>query len=179
MTKALRMKTRDAAFGFRMGAGFPGDVNRTHPANIEPAMADVEIPPTAFGQGLIVAADGQALRPMVTGDAAQALYGVSVRPFPYQQSSATNFGATAFGAATPPPGVIDALRSGYIMTSIPVGQAPIKGGPVYVWVAASAGAHVMGGFEAVASGANTVLISNAQFNGAPDSSGNVELMFNI
>lgn len=177
--KTIRMKTRDAAFGFRMGAGFPGDVNRTHPANIEPAMADTVIPPTAFGQGLIVAADGKSLRPMVTGDAAQALYGVSVRPFPFQQSSATNFGSIAFGAATPPPGVIDALRSGYIMTSIPTGQTPIKGGAVYMRVAATSGAHIMGGFEAVSDGGNTVLISNAQFNGAPDSSGNVELMHNI
>ena len=177
--KSIRMKTRDAAFGFRMGAGFPGDVNRTHPANIEPAMANVAIPLVAFGQALIVAADGISLRPMVTGDAAQAAYGVAVRPYPYQQSTGVNFGAAAFGAATPPPGVVDALRTGYIMTSIPAGQAPVKGSPVYVWVAASTGAHIMGGFEFTASGGNTVLISNAKFNGAPDASGNVELTIGI
>ena len=35
-----RQKTRDVAFTFRMGAGFAGDVNRTHPASIEPVMIE-------------------------------------------------------------------------------------------------------------------------------------------
>jgi hypothetical protein len=34
-----RARTLDAAITYRMGAGYPGDVNRAHPASIIPAPA--------------------------------------------------------------------------------------------------------------------------------------------
>lgn len=176
-----RMKTHDAAFQFRMGAGFPGDVNRTHPASIEPALIDASAPPTAYGQAVLVDATTQGVRPFAAGDTAVTVaYGVTVRPYPTQQSSGSNFGAASFGAATPPAsGVTDVLRLGYIMGTVPVGQAPVKGGAVYVWCAASSGAHVQGGFEASATGGSTAALANATFNGSPDANGNVEIVFNI
>ena len=50
--------TKDAfdpmAFQFRMGAGFFGDVNRTHPFTVEPGLMDPTNPPTAYGQAVVV-----------------------------------------------------------------------------------------------------------------------------
>jgi hypothetical protein len=177
MTK-IRMKARDVAFQFRMGAGFPGDVNRTHPASIEPCLIDASAPPTAYGQPVLVDPTTQGVRPFTVGDTATAAYGVTVRPYPIQQASASNFGAAAIGAAVPlTSGVMDVLRAGYIMSTV-VGST-VKNGAVYVWVAASTGVHIQGGFEASASAGNTVALTNCTFNGSPDANGNVEIAFNI
>ena len=178
-----RMKTRDVAFQFRMGAGFPGDVNRSHPASIEPTLIDASAPPTLYGQPVLVDATTQGVRPFAAGDQSNTVaagYGITVRPYPLQQSSATNFGAASIGAATPPAnGVIDTLRAGYIMSYLAAGGSPVKGGAVYVWAAASTGNHVLGGIEAAYSAGNTTQLLNATFNGSPDASGNVEIAFNI
>lgn len=179
-TTKVRSKTRDVAFQYRMGAGFPGDVNRTHPADILAELIDAAAPPTAYGQAVLLGASNAGVRPFTTGDGAQAAYGVTVRPYPFQQSAAANFGAATIGAATPPvTGVIDVLRRGYIMVTLPSGGTPVKGGGVYVRVAAAATTHTPGDFEAAADGANNVLLSNAIFNGSPDANGNVEIAFNI
>ncbi len=177
-----RRKTRDAAFTYRMGAGFPGDVNRTHPASIEPCLIDASAPPTAFGQPVVVDATTQGVRPLAAGDAAlDAIYGVTVRPYPFQADAGTNYGAASFGAAAPPAsGVIDVLRAGYIMMKANVGSAPVKGGRVFIWVAATAGNHIQGQLESAASAGNTIeLDEKTYFNGTPDADGVVEVGFNI
>lgn len=186
MKKSLRitrMKVRDVAFAFRMGAGFPGEVNRTHPVTIEPCLISAASPPTAFGQAVLLAAANAGVRPLVAGDVnVTSTFGVTVRPYPYQQSSGTDFGTANLGAGTPPTtGVTDVLRSGYIMVKIPAGQTPAKGDPVYVWTAASTGVHVQGGFEAVVDhGTNTTpALTGVTFNGPPDAQGNVEICFNV
>lgn len=179
----IRMKTKDAAFQFRMGAGFAGDINRTHPASVEPTLIDASAPPTAYGQPVLVDATTQGVRPFAAADQSDTVaagYGITVRPYPSQQSSASNFGAAALGAATPPvSGIMDVLRAGYIMANLPAGGAPVKGGAVYVWAAASTGSHVLGGIEAAYSAGNTTQLLNATFNGSPDANGNVEIAFNI
>ena len=185
--KKTRMKTRDVAFQFRMGAGFPGDVNRTHPATIEPCLIDANAPPTLFGQAVLVDATTQGVRPLVAGDSGVTVtYGITVRPYPFQQAStgsaaSGNFGAAAIGASGPPAsGIIDVLRAGYIMATVPSTQTSVKGGAVYIWTAANSGAHIQGGFEAVFSAGNTTaLLPGVTFNGSPDASGNVEIAFNI
>ncbi len=177
----IRMKTKDAAFGFRMGAGFPGDVNRSHPMSIEPALIDASAPPLFYGQPVLVDATTQGVRPYVAGDQSNTVasgYGMTVRPYPFQQTSGGM--SAAFGAATPPvTGIMDVLRSGYIMINLPAGGAPVKGGAVYIWAAASTGAHVQGTIEAAYSAGNTTQLLNATFNGSPDANGNVEVAFNI
>lgn len=173
------------AFPFRMGAGFPGDVNRGHPASIEPTLIDASAPPTSYGQAVLVDSTTEGVRPFAAGDTAiTVIWGVTVRPFPMQASTGTAYGGAAFGAATPPPsGAIDVLRSGYIMgTALPAGaSAVVKGGAVFVWCAASTGAHVQGGFESSASGGNTAAldVTRYQFNGPADANGNVEICCNI
>ena len=84
----MRFKTRDAAFKYRMGAGYPGDVTRTHPVDIFPELADATTPPDLAGQGVILDATSHRVRKLivatdgVTGSI--ALYGITVRTFPFQ-----------------------------------------------------------------------------------------------
>ena len=181
--KMIRCKTNDVAIQYRMNAGNPGDVNRTHPATIEPTLIDPSAPPTAYGQPVLVDATTQGVRPLSTGDSAiTKVYGVTVRPYPFQQSSGTNYGAAVLGSATPPAtGVMDVLRSGYIIGSVPAGSTAVKGGAVFVWIAATSGSHIQGGFETAASGGNTIALdtNTYTFNGAPDAAGNVEICVNI
>lgn len=170
-----RFKTRDVAFGYRMGAGFPGDVNRKHPASIEPCLVYATQPPKLFGGAVLASGSNNAVRQPQAGDTSvTTIYGVLVRPYPYQPDAASAYGAVDIGAAVPPvTGECDVLRGGYIMTKC-VGT-PNKGSPCYLWVAADSGSHKQGYFETSASAGNTVLLTNAQFNGPPDANGNVEI----
>lgn len=171
-------------FTGRMPAGIAGDVSRYHPVSVEPCLIDPAHPPLAFGIPVLNSAASAGVRPFGVADQSDAVdvvpWGFSVRPFPTQQ--ATGGMTSTFGGGTPPAtGEIDVLRSGYIMSAIPVGQAPNKGDPVYVWCAASAGLHVQGGVEAVFSAGNTAKLVTGRFtfNGPPDASGNVEICANV
>ena len=178
-----RMKTRDIAFQFRMGAGFTGDVNRTHPASVEPVLVNTTTPPLLYGQGVVVDAAGVGVRPLVAADnALTSVYGVTVRVFPNQQSSGANYGAAAFGSAVPPAsGVIDVLRSGYILVQL--GGTFVnakKGSPVFIWTAASAGANVQGAFvDTISAGNTTPALVGVTFNGPADATGIAEICFNV
>ena len=176
MKKVSRMKTRDVAFPFRMGAGFPGDVNRTHPASIEPCLIDVNAPPAIFGQAVLIDPTTQGVRPFTTGDASQIAYGVTVRPYPFQQASGSNYGAAAIGVGiSPTNGVSDICRLGYIMVQVNPGQtAPVKNGNVYVRVAATSGTRLIGQLETAADGTNNVLVTNMKFQGGMDANGVAE-----
>jgi hypothetical protein len=177
LSKAVRMAFRDAAFPFRMGAGFAGDVNRTHPFSEEPNIVDTNAPPLIYGQALILDPTTLGMRPFAAGDTGVTIpYGALVRPFPITGGSANPLTSQPIGSATPPTaGAIDVLRSGYMIVN--VNGVCAKGGQVHVWCAASSGNHVQGGYEAAASGGNTadLDINRYTFNGAPDSSGNVEI----
>lgn len=180
MPVSKRAFTRDAAFVYRMGAGFPGDVNRTHPADIEPVLQS-GTPFTAYGQAVVIAADGtNGVRPLGAGDAALTkIWGVTVRPFPTQQRSGGD--SASLGSATPPTtGTADVLKHGYIMVKVPATDpAPAKGGAVFVRVANSPGADdPVGGFKTQADGGNTAALDTDRyvFNGPADANGNVELI---
>ena len=182
-----RKRTHDIAYNFRMGAGFPGDVNRFGlPATIEPVLMSPVTPPTAYGQPVIIDTVNGGVRPLVAGDTTvTALYGITVRPFPVQQSSGSNFGAAAIGAAAPlPSGYIDVVRSGYVIVQLGgVLTTAAKGGAVFVWVAASGGGHTQGFFETSNTGGSTINITtanpNTTFNGAADASGVTEVAYNV
>lgn len=177
-----RYKTRDdTALKYRMGAGFVGDVNRMHPASIEPCLIDATNPPTAYGQPVVINPTTQAVRRLLVGDTALTdIYGITVRPFPQQQAqSAVDYGAIGFTSPAPPvSGVIDVLRSGYIMVQV-VGAA-VKGGAVWAWIAADSGSHKQGKtFEIVAATTSTIpLPTKSTFNGSPDANGIAELILN-
>ena len=170
-----------AAITYRMGAGFAGDVNRSHPVTIEPNLVDTNAPPAIFGQLVLVDSATQGVRPFTTGDASQAAYGVTVRPYPFQANAASNYGAQSFGnAAAPAQGAIDVCRMGYIMGQVNLGQnPPVKNGAVYVRVAATSGQHVIGQLETASDPGNNVLVTNCTFAGGMDANGVAEVMFNI
>jgi hypothetical protein len=177
-----RALTRDIAFQFRMGAGFAGDVNRTHPSGIEPALGDPANFPTGYGQAVMVGASNGVRNP-VAGDQAGAvsIFGVVVRPFPVQQTVGGI--SAAFASEVPQLNQpLDILKSGYVIVKLFGAAAAVKGSPVFVWAAASGGGHVQGGFEAVATGGSTFPLdatgNRIYFNGPADANGLVELVFN-
>lgn len=173
----FRLRTCDVAFTFRMGAGFPGDINRTHPFSVMPGLANVTTPPRNYGDPVLVDTATNSYRGVIAGDnnaAALAFQGVIVRPYPMQQTSG-GMSAAIGTAAAPTTGVIDILEEGYIMGKIPPGVTVTKNGTVYVWCAVNSGNHVQGALEGAASVGNTVPVLNAKFNGPADANGNVEI----
>ena len=173
----VRSRTGDVAFTYRMGAGFPGDINRTHPFSVLPGLINTTTPPRNYGDPLLInTADNTYRGVLSTDQSATAINigGVTVRPYPTQQQSGGM--SSALGAATPPTsGVFDVLREGYIMAKLPSGSTVTKGGTVYIWCAANSGAHVQGALEPAASAGNTVPVANAMFTGPCDANGVVEI----
>lgn len=180
-----RRRTLDTVTGTaitgRMGAGAPGEVTRTHPVSIEPCLIDASAPPTLYGQAVLIDATTQGVRPFAAGD--QALtdaFGVTVRPFPLQANTAT----PTLNSGTPPTsGVIDVLRRGYIAIGFNAsGSAPVKGGQVYVWTAATSGAHIQGGWETADPTTNGCKIGLAPvtiYQGGWDANNVGELQFHV
>jgi hypothetical protein len=171
----LRAITCDAAFPFRMGAGFPGDVNRTHPFSVVPSLMNVANRIRLFGDAAIVDVATNSVRGALATDTVTKIYGVLVRPFPTQQT--TGGMDSAFGVGVPGTGVCDIIETGFVMVKCNnfATVQPAKGGAVHMRVAATAGALVQGGFHSAADGANTVLLTNARWNGPADASGIAEL----
>jgi hypothetical protein len=168
---AGRRRTRDVAFTYRMGAGFAGDVNRTHPFSVEPCLIDSAAPPTAYGQAVVIAAGTNAVRPVAAGDnALTGIYGVTARPFPTQQMSGGL--SSPFGNQVPPTsGIIDVLRLGYIL--VQMNGTPNKGAPLNVWAAAAAGGDLPGQFTTSTTAGDFIgpLAGSSSFNGPPDVKG--------
>lgn len=163
------------SFQFRMGAGFPGDVNRSHPASIEAGLADGSTPPAYFGDAAVYSTTG-TVRAVTVGDSSIA--GITVRPFPVQAGSATNYGQTAYGVGSPVAGTpVDVLKYGYGIVKVNSNASGIvKGSPVYVWSAASSGSHVQGQFEGTNPSGSGFQVSGAYFNGPADANGYAEIV---
>jgi hypothetical protein len=176
-----RRRTHDTSFQFRMGAGFQGAVNRSHPVTIEPCMVDTTsgAPPTYYGQAVV--ADGAApngVRVPKTGDAAAAIYGFTVRPYPIQQT--TGGMSAAYGVAVPPTNQpIDVMRSGYMIVLLQGAAPAFKGSLIQVNTIAGAGYLVGGVSVDTVAGTFVQLDSKSSFNGPADSAGLVEIAFNI
>jgi hypothetical protein len=171
------------AYAFRMPAGIPGEITRfqTYGATVKVEKQNVSTPVTAYG--VLVFVDANGARPIGTGDTAMPAanqLGISVRPFPGPDTTvAFPSGSVPFGAGTPPAtGLIDVLYRGYCSVSLKGAAAASRSSGVFVFDAASTGSHVLGGFEAAA-GANLWALTNAQYMGPADASGNVEIGFNI
>ena len=172
------------SIAYRMGQGFAGDVGRFHPVTIEPARMSSTNPPLGLGLAVVIDPATMSVRQLAPGDTGLTeVYGITVRTYPMQPGIPPTgaWGQQPLGTSSYPPydGAIDVLRMGYIM--VPVVGTPRKGDPVFVWVAASGGGHVQGGFEAAASAGNTLAIGNVHttFNSGPDAFGIAELAFNI
>lgn len=170
--------TLSRVFLYRMPAGIPGDVTRPGgaPATIEQVVFDQATPPAAYGIPLTYTAAGKA-RPVTTGDAAAAVKGWLVRPYPTTGTGV----AEPVGTAVPNITVNyvqDMLTRGYMSVLLRAGVAA-KGGAVYVRVATPATGKPIGGVEAAADGANTILVPNCEFTGPADAGGITEIKHNI
>lgn len=173
---ARRSMTHDAAIKYRMDGGFPGDVNRTHPASIVPAQMDGTTPVRRYGDPVLFGTN--TIRGFVAGDTAVTkIKGALVRPYPTQQTSggmSASIGAASPGGANT---VQDYLEDGFIWVKVDniAAGAPSKGSAVFVWCAATAGNDIQGGFRCAASAGNTAAIANAEFNGPADANGVAEI----
>lgn len=173
------------AFLKRMPAGIPGQVTRAEHATVEPGQitgSGGTLPPTAYGQAIIIDATSGLYRQFTTGDAANLGgngSGVLVRPFPLSNPNTTD----GLGTSTPPPAsgsLIDVLTRGYVMAKLGGTAAAKKGGLVYVRVAAASAGKPLGGFEAAADGGNTITMDlKTSFTGPADATGNIEIAVNI
>lgn len=175
-----RARTHDVAFTFRMGSGFPGEVNRTHPVSIYPSLMHATQPIRLYGDPGIYDGATNSVRGFQTTDQGTGtkISGVLVRPYPTQQSSG-GMSATLGGAGTPAANQpADIIEDGAVMVkcnNFGV-NPPSKDSAVFVWAAASAGNHVLGGFEALATAGSTFPVANARWNGPADASGIAELI---
>ena len=183
-----RFRTCDTAFTFRMGAGFPGDVNRGHPASINPCLLYAASPPTAFGLPAIAdSGSSNGVRAWAASDSALTnIFGVTVRPFPFQQSTTNqSYGGVPYDSTTasapPTAQPVDVLTAGYIMVKVGILYgSPYKGGPVFIFTTTSGGGHILGGFEG-ATGANVASLDTGRYkwNSPVDASGFAELMITL
>jgi hypothetical protein len=101
-----------------------------------------------------------------------------MRPYP---TGGSNIGNDPLGiSSVPRSGICDVMVRGYAGILLSGAAAAKKGGTVYVWYAASAGAHVQGGFEAAATGGSTLALPDKYyFTGPADANGNCEIAVNI
>lgn len=162
------------AFTYRMPAGIPGNVTRASVATIESQILDTTNYPTVYGVPVAIDATSKNVRKIMAGDAAAAIYGLYVRPFP------TASGATdGVGTSTPPvSGLCSILKRGYSNVKVNAGTAA-KNGVVYVRVVANGGNTIIGGVEAAADSTNTIIMTGAYFTGPADASGNCEVAYAI
>lgn len=174
-----RARTLDAAITYRMGAGYPGDVNRAHPAGIVPRLQDAANPVRLYGDPVVYGATVGTVRGVIAADQAAStkIRGVAVRPGNISQTAGGM--ASTFGVAAPPQSAvaIDVIEDGYVIVkcnNAAAGQ-PQLGGAVFVWCAASAGNDVQGGFTGRTSAGNTFPVANAEWAGPVDANGYAEL----
>jgi hypothetical protein len=178
-----RRRTHDTSFQFRMGAGFQGAVNRTHPVTIEPCMIDLSssgaLAPQFYGGAVVAdAAAPNGVRVPAVADAAAAIYGFGVRPYPIQQT--TGGLSSAFGSIVPPTNQpLDVMRSGYMIVKLQGAAPAFKGSPVQVCTVAGTGYLVGGVSVDTVSGTFVQLDGKSSFNGPADANGLVEMAFNI
>lgn len=152
--------------GLNMSHGFSGSYARQPDmiVNTAPLGGTESIP---FGTPLVRGENGVVL-PMGAGNTGNQFIGVAGREV---KSPAEFFNQNVGQYAPEEP--VSVLQRGCINVKCQKGSPAIDG-TVYVRVAAS-GNYVVGGFEAEADGANTVALSNAQWNGPADSNGVAEL----
>ena len=161
------------AFLYRMPKGIPGSVTRPSVSTIESQVLDGTLP--FAGYGLFGKIASNKFVPVAASDAAGVVYGVMVRPYPTQGANASDPLGTAVPATN---GIGNVLRRGYITVKNNAGTAAL-GGAVYIRVAAAAAGKPIGGIEAASDSTNTIVVAGASFMDAADSTGNVEIAFNI
>jgi hypothetical protein len=134
------------AFTYRMPAGFPGTITRTYATKVEPGVIDTASPPLFFGQGVTFDSTALAIRPPLTTDS--GIIGVTVRSFPTQGNFPASPAVDPIGTANCPlQGEVDLMVSGYMAVTLSGTTSVNRYSPAFVWMGATSGSHVNGGFE--------------------------------
>lgn len=160
------MPLKPQTIGRNMSHGFAGSYARQPDmiVNTAPLGGATVI---LFGTPLVRGENGAVL-PMGAGNTGNQFIGVAGREV---KSPAEFFNQDVGQYAPKEP--VSVFQRGCINVKCQKGEPTIDG-TVYVRVAASEG-YSVGGFEAEADGANTVALSNAQWNGPADNNGVAEL----
>ena len=165
------------AYLYRRPAGIPGDVNR---AFVSDVFTEVITPfgttghPTAYGIPVVIDATSGQVRMLASGDAAAAVRGLLVRPYP------THSTTDPLGTSTPPTdGPCNVMTKGCMSVLLSGSSAAVKGGQVYVWTAAASGSHIVGGFESTDPSTSGFALTGAKFRGPADANGITEVEFNL
>lgn len=172
------------SFTYRMGAGFPGDYNRTAAAQtITPEAANPSYPIPAYGYPVANIGGSSGMRPLTATDTTANFYGFLTRPFPEQAMPPNTYGAGQTLSSVPVPptqGPLSVMRRGFMVVAVNAASAAAaaKGGQVYAWIAATSGSHIQGGLEATASPGNTIALP-ALFRGPVDSTDATEIEINL
>lgn len=162
----------------KLPAGIPGTIHRMENAEVITETTDPALPFTAYGvAGAIGAANGR-IRPIGAGDTDATVYGLLVRTFPGH--AGTDWNSQGLGQSVPPGGVrnLSFMIRGFMNVKCNAGT-PVKLGAVYIRIAAGTTNQPVGGFEAAADGANTILLTRSYFRGPADAFGNTEIAFRI
>lgn len=147
--------------------GIPGDITRTDETNVEPIMlvAASTVFAQAFGIPLKYVAGG-AQQFNGGAETAASFAGVLVREVPSIAGTAAS--DLTFDGTVPNPLQPQGMAvRGYVSVKCTQGT-PARGGIVYVRIAAGSGLRVVGAFEAVSDGGNSVALSAAQAEWATD-----------
>jgi len=153
-----RHRTRDISFLAQSAIGFIGRITRSTPLpRTTPDMNDATNPVAFYGLAVLNTINNTVRSILATDAGTSGISGIAAANFPFQPSSATNYGAQALNALTAvaPNSVMGTPRAGFIMIYLNSAQAPTatKADKVYVWCAASTGTHIQGGFENAATAA--------------------------
>lgn len=169
-------------FKYAMPSGIPGMPSRVgglNPMDNEAQFMDPANPLPVYGLFGQIDATTQKFRILEAGDA--TVYGLLVRPFPFQATTASLYsGASPLGTAAVPPttGPVGVMKLGYMTVALQNATPAVKNGIVYARVNGVTADLIIGGIEAADDGGNTIA-TNAYFTGPADESGNVEIAFNI
>jgi len=150
----------------RMPCGIPGEITRTHRVVLEPGI----VGSTDVPHGAPVKLDSGKFVPLSGGESASDIYGLMARSYPTQGGAATLKPNVAPAGS---PG--DAMRSGYMAVKLATGTAA-RGKTVHVRVTLD-GSKKVGDIEVDKASGNVAI--NAQFMGAADADGSVEISYNI
>lgn len=170
--------TNDISWGYRMPAGWPGDINRGQHFDARAVMLDAANPPRWYGEFLTFGTANN-VRPILAADQHNSntlvVHGMLVRPYPTQQETQTSMNV-AIGAAVPPQkGIVDSLMVGAGIMKGKAGMVVKKGDPVFVWAIATASANIQGELQAAATNDSTIRIANARYAGPATAEGYVEV----
>lgn len=169
------------AYLYRMPVGIAGAVSRPQDLTIEPVIIDSSRSFPVYG--LVGKYDGDYFVPLTAGDTAEKIQGIYVRPYP---TTSTPDWVRQIGEGKNFPG--DALKRGYMTVSVDGDASKVtKGGVVYIRVANPTDTSPLGAFlvaeektgEGESPTVNTAILPNAQFTGAGDADGNVEISYKI